>query len=91
MSLKAAFVHLKRVIVTPAVYRSLASLKEGLRYRHWADVTFYTNLYRLAESCVFVKQSDLLSLCALQSHIITHDHRDPLYRRYGANLPSSLS
>jgi len=41
--------HLKRVIVTPAVYQLLAPLKWSLKYWHWADVTFYTHLYRLAE------------------------------------------
>ena len=42
--------YLKRVIVTPAVYLLLASLEESLKYRHWADVTDYTHLYRLAVS-----------------------------------------
>ena len=45
-----AFRYLKRVIVTPAVYLLLALLKESLKYRHWADVTDYTHLYRLAVS-----------------------------------------
>ena len=42
--------YLKRVIVTPAVYLLLASLKGSLKYRHWANVTDYTHLYRLAVS-----------------------------------------
>ena len=42
--------YLKRVIVTPAVYLLLASLKGSLKYRHWAGVTDYTHLYRLAVS-----------------------------------------
>ncbi len=42
--------YLKRVIVTPAVYLLLASLEGNLKYRHWADVTDYTHLYRLAVS-----------------------------------------
>ena len=42
--------YLKRVIVTPAVYQLLAPLKQSLKYWHWADVTSYTHLYRLAES-----------------------------------------
>jgi hypothetical protein len=45
-----AFRYLKRIIVIPAVYLSLALLKKSLRYRHWADVTTYTNLCRLADS-----------------------------------------
>ena len=42
--------YLKRVIVTPAVYLLLASLEESLKYRHWASVTDYTHLCRLAVS-----------------------------------------
>ena len=40
--------YLKRVIVTPAVYRLLAQLEPSLQYLHWAGVTNYTHLYRLA-------------------------------------------
>ena len=54
--------YLKRIIVIPAVYLSLAPLKENLRYRHWADVTFHTHLCRLAKRYVFIKQSDHLDL-----------------------------
>ena len=43
-------IHLKRVIVTPAVYQLFTPLERGLKYWHWADVTFYTKLYSLAES-----------------------------------------
>src|SRR3989338_6258937 len=53
--------YLKRVIVTPAVYQLFTPLKRCLKYWHWADITFYTRPYGLAESCVFVKQSDRLS------------------------------
>ena len=42
--------YLKRVIVTPAVYQILAQLKPSLNYWHWAGVTDYTHLYRLAVS-----------------------------------------
>ena len=42
--------YLKRVIVTPAVYALLAPLERSLKYAHWADVTDYTHLYRLAVS-----------------------------------------
>ncbi len=42
--------YLKRVIVTPAVYQLLAQLEPSLKYWHWADVTDYTHLYRLAVS-----------------------------------------
>ena len=53
--------NLKRIIVIPAVYLILGPLKRTLNCRHWADVTFYTHLYRLAKSYVFVKQSDVPS------------------------------
>ena len=65
LGLKATKNHLKRIIVIPAVYKSLARLEPGLRYLHWADVTDYTNLRRLAVGCVFVKQSDLPCYCTL--------------------------
>ena len=42
--------YLKRVIVTPAVYQLFTPLKRSLKYWHWADITFYTQRYRLAES-----------------------------------------
>ena len=44
-----AFRYLKRVIVTPAVYQLFTPLKRSLKYWHWADITFYTKLYSLAE------------------------------------------
>src|SRR3989338_5872307 len=83
--------YLKRVIVTPAVYQLFTPLKRGLKYWHWADVTFYTQPYGLAESCVFVKQSDHLSYLALNSHLYRYESRDPLYRRHRTNLPNSLT
>jgi hypothetical protein len=42
--------HLKRVIVTPVVYRLLAPLDRSLKYRHWTDVTGYTRPCGLAAS-----------------------------------------
>ena len=86
-----AFRYLKRVIVTPAVYQLFTPLKRSLKYWHWADVTFYTHPYGLAEGYVFVKQSDHLSYCALVSHPCGYEIRDPLYQRYGTNLPNSLT
>jgi len=50
--------YLKRVIVTPAVYRRLAPLKQSFTYRHWADVTSCTHPFGLAACCVFIKQSE---------------------------------
>lgn len=50
--------YLKRVIVTPAVYRRFARLYPGFTYRHWAGVTSRTNPFGLAAGCVFIKQSE---------------------------------
>ena len=44
-----AFRYLKRVIVTPAVYQLFTPLKRSLKYWHWADITFYSKLYSVAE------------------------------------------
>ena len=49
--------YLKRVIVTPAVYRSFAPLKRSLRYRHWAGFSGNTHPSGLAATYVFIKQS----------------------------------
>ena len=86
-----AFRYLKRVIVTPAVYQLFTPLERGLKYWHWADITFYTQHHCLAESFVFVKQSDRLCNCTLESHLCRYECRDPLYRRYRTNLPNSLT
>ena len=86
-----AFRYLKRVIVTPAVYQLFTPLNRGLKYWHWADITFYTKPYGVAECYVFVKQSDHPCNCTLNSHPYEHEYRDPLYRRYRTNLPNSLN
>ena len=86
-----AFRYLKRVIVTPAVYQLFTPLNRSLKYWHWADITFYTKLCSIAESYVFVKQSFPPCYCTLISHLCRYDCRDPLYRRYGTNLPNSLN
>ena len=57
--------YLKRVIVTPAVYRPFASLYGGFRYRHWAGFSRYTHPFGLAPTYVFVKQSESPSHCDL--------------------------
>ena len=49
LSLKAT-IHLKRVIVTPAVYQLLAPLERSLKYWHWAGVTSCIHPYGLAGS-----------------------------------------
>ena len=73
-----AFRYLKRVIVTPAVKGSLAPLKRGFGYPHWADVTGYTKPYGFAASCVFVKQSGTPSQCPLCSPPIQARAQGPL-------------
>lgn len=80
------FRYLKRVIVTPAVYRCFTRLYPGFTYRHWAGVGPSTNPFGLAGTCVFTKQSGPLvtATCGL------HTRRHPFSRSYGANLPSSL-
>ncbi len=55
--------YLKRVIFTPAVYRSFAPLDGCLRYLHWAEVTDRTGRFRSAISYVFSKQSDPPCYC----------------------------
>ena len=62
--------YLKRVTVTPAVYRPLAPLDGGFRYRHWAGVTSGTHPFGLAGGYVFVKQSARPSHCDLRAHLI---------------------
>ena len=86
-----AFRYLKRVIVTPAVYQLFTPLNRSLKYWHWADITFYTKLRSIAECYVFVKQSFPPCNCTLKSHPYEYESRDPLYRRYGTNLPNSLT
>jgi hypothetical protein len=59
---KATF-HLKRVIVTPAVYWSFVPLKRAFRYQHWAGFSGRTQPFDLAATYVLVKQSGLPSHC----------------------------
>jgi hypothetical protein len=54
--------YLKRIIVIPAVYLSLAPLERSLRYKHWADITSHTHPFGLAKRYVFIKQSGRLDL-----------------------------
>jgi hypothetical protein len=45
------------VIVTTAVYEIFARLNPYLNLSHWAELTDYTSLFKLAISYVFDKQS----------------------------------
>ena len=77
--------YLKRVIVTPAVYRRFTRLYPGFTYRHWAGVGGCTQPFGFATTYVFIKQSTPPCHCdQLQSSW------HPLSRSYGANLPNSL-
>ena len=59
--------------------------------RHWPGFTSRTQPFGLAGSYVFIKQSGPPSHCDLRSHPFGVGRRHPFYRRYGANLPSSLA
>ncbi len=43
-------------------------MKRGLKHHHWAGLTKYTSLYRLALGYVFGKQSGRLCYSDLQMH-----------------------
>ena len=90
------FRYLRTVIVTAAVHRGFSSwLRSPLpfTFRHWAGVSPYTSAFAFAETCVFGKQSlepvscDPLAPLAKQAALLGH----PFFRRYGVNLPSSLT
>ena len=55
------------VRVTAAVYRGFLRLNPHFTHRHWVGIRDCTNLFRLAVSVVFVKQSPLPCYCNLQS------------------------
>ena len=58
--------YLRTVRVTAAVHRgfSLQLSPRSLTFRHWAGVSLYTLGFPLAQTCVFVKQSPGLLICA---------------------------
>ena len=83
-------VNLRTVIVTAAVYRGFGRQlplrsPAPLTYRHRAGVRLYTSSCELAESCVFDKQS------LEPIHCGSPCGERPLYRGYGAILPSSFT
>ncbi len=86
------FRYLRTVIVTAAVHRGFASwLRSPLRltFRHWAGVSPYTSVFTFAETCVFGKQSLEPIYCGPLTLLTLLGH--PFFRRYGVNLPSSLT
>lgn len=58
--------YLKRVRVTPGVYRPLAQLNPSFRYLHWPGFSDYTHPFGLAVTCVFIKQSGPPCHCDLR-------------------------
>src|SRR6266568_5069941 len=89
------FRYLRTVIVTAAVHRGLDSwLRSPLlvTFRHWAGVSPYTSAFAFAETCVFGKQSVEPILCRpLTPAQAQKLLGSPFFRRYGVNLPSSLT
>ena len=90
------FRYLRTVIVTAAVHRGLDSQLRApllVTFRHWAGVSPYTSAFAFAETCVFGKQSvepiSCNPLMLLPHGITLLGH--PFFRRYGVNLPSSLT
>ena len=79
------FRYLRTVIVTADIHGGLDPklAQRAFTFPHWSHVTPYTSTCVLAESCVFAKQSVGPCHCG-------PPRGRPLYRRYGANLPSSL-
>ena len=89
------FRYLRTVIVTAAVHRGFDSWLRApllLTFRHWAGVSPYTSTFVFAETCVFGKQSLEPFHCG---PLILHRNGKllghPFFRRYGVNLPSSLT
>ncbi len=88
------FRYLRTVIVTAAVHRGLDSQLAPLlvTFRHWAGVSPYTSAFAFAETCVFGKQSvEPISCNPLTPHLREKLLGHPFFRRYGVNLPSSLT
>ena len=91
------FRYLRTVIVTAAVHRGFDSPLLApllLTFRHWAGVSPYTSACALAETCVFGKQSLEPIYCGPLTPSRLRKRKlpgHPFFRRYGVNLPSSLT
>ncbi len=91
------FRYLRTVIVTAAVHRGLDSQLRApllVTFRHWAGVSPYTSAFALAETCVFGKQSLEPIACHPLTPWFSRTTKllgSPFFRRYGVNLPSSLT
>ena len=90
------FRYLRTVIVTAAVHRGFDSpllARLLLTFRHWAGVSPYMSACAFAETCVFGKQS-LEPICCGPLTPVREAQKllgHPFFRRYGVNLPSSLT
>ena len=86
------FRYLRTVIVTAAVHQGFSrqlcrNEPTSLTFWHWAGVSPHTSSCDFAETCVFGKQSPGSLYCGfLYRSIMKHS----FFRRYRANLPSSL-
>ena len=83
------FRYLRTVIVTAAVHWRFGSVLDiisnlPLTFQHWAGISPHTSPCGLAETCVFVKQSQKPSICDPDKS------GRPIFRSYGTILPSSL-
>ena len=80
------FRYLRTVIVTAAVYWGFSSMLAhlSLTFQHRAGVRPYTSSFNFAESCVFVKQSLLPSMCPPQPVAQSWGLLIPKLRKYFA-------
>ena len=90
------FRYLRTVRVTAAVHRGFdlpLHARLLLTFRHWAGVSPYMSAFAFAETCVFGKQSLEPISCGLLTPSLKERKllRHPFFRRYGVNLPSSLT
>jgi len=91
---RKAFGYLKRVIVTPGVYRGFDRLNPGFTDLHRPGFTNCTSACALAVRYVFIKQSSLPSHCDLGTPPHSSRGKVPkqaLSRSYRSNLPNSLA
>ena len=90
------FRYLRTVIVTAAVYRGFGSelAPLPLTFRHWAGITPYTSAYALSRElwfCYPVARAWTLRLPRAPPARGFTRTQHPFFRRYGVNLPSSLT
>ncbi len=90
------FRYLRTVIVTAAVYRGFGSVLAHLplTFRHWAGITPYTSPYGFSRELWFwypVARAWTLRLPRAPPACGFTLAQHPFFRRYGVNLPSSLT